>query len=89
MYSREELVNILKSGIVRVVFTKANGEERIMLATLVQDYIPQPEQLIGEANNPKRVISVVSQENIRVYDTEVKAWRSFRVDSVKEIKVNA
>ena len=81
MYSRDELVNLLHNGIVRVVFSKVNGEERVMLATLVANNIPTPE-------NPPIPGRKLSEETIRCFDTEKQAWRSFRVDSVLDVKVN-
>lgn len=84
MYNREELVNILKSGIVRVVFNKADGTERTMFATLVPEYIPQKPVVEGVIVTPRKQ----SEDNIRVFDTEIKAWRSFKISSLIDIRVH-
>lgn len=73
--TREDLVDRLKQSLVTVKFTKADGSERTMNCTLKLDNIP-------EDQHPKRVIE---SDRIRVFDTDVGAWRSFNFGSVKTI----
>lgn len=72
---------------LRIVFTKKDGTERTMRATLVESRIPldkQPKSTgVEEEANSKTVGSAV-----RVFDTEVQEWRSFRWDSIKEVQFN-
>ena len=74
-YNRNELLTELRKRDCRVIFKKANGEERDMLCTLREDAIPQQ---FSDKNDSKEY----SQETIRVIDTASGEWRSFRVDSV-------
>ena len=61
---------------VRVTFTKVDGSERIMLCTLNESKIP-------ESKRPKTEASSSSTgSTVRVFDTEIGEWRSFRLDSV-------
>lgn len=79
--TREQILNLLKtvdSGI-EVIFTKADGSERTMKATLFPSLLPITE---SKEDKPTRK---VSDETIVAYDLEKQAWRSFRVDSVIEI----
>ena len=79
MKKREILVEGLKRNLMKVVFTKANGEERIMNCTLHDSVLPeQPISGIKKKEN-KEVLSV--------WDVDANGWRSFRMDSIKEVKV--
>lgn len=64
---------------VRIVFTKADGTERRMLATLCPSLIPTTE---AKEEKPARAAST---ETLGVFDLEKQAWRSFRYDSVLEV----
>lgn len=74
------LRGLLRENVVEVRFTKADGSIRTMLATTNPMYIPNydPE---AKVNNP------YSDEVLKVIDTEISAWRSFRFDSVKDFFV--
>lgn len=76
---REVLVEGLKRNLMKVVFTKVNGEERTMLCTLHESVLPEP--TITESTKK------VNPDTISVWDTENDDWRSFRIDSIKEAKV--
>jgi translation elongation factor EF-G len=77
---REWLKKLLHERVVGVTFTKKDGTERVMQATLSEKYIPQAER--GE---DKSVTRKKSEEALAVWDTEVQGWRSFRWDSVKSV----
>jgi hypothetical protein len=68
-----------------VVFTKKDGTAREMFCTLVEGRIPADKQ-------PKTTESTgttarpFSDDALRVFDTDKQEWRSFRWDSVKEVR---
>lgn len=64
---------------VRIVFTKADGTERVMRCSLNPSLLP--------AATPKesKTARAVSTETLAVYDLENEGWRSFRYDSVIEV----
>ena len=68
------LPDALKAGIVEVSFTKVDGSLRVMRCTTNVDYLPgSPSDSAITGYNP----------NIfKVWDVEVKGWRSFRKDSI-------
>lgn len=72
----------IKSGL-RVTFTKKDGSERKMYCTLVESRIPADKR-------PKSVseseVTSTTGSAVRVFDTEVGEWRSFRWDSVKQVE---
>lgn len=76
---KDNALKSLKNGICKVLFTKANGEDRLMHCTLNESILPEQidiEEVIQKKKpNPNAVA---------VWDTEVGGWRSFRWDSIKE-----
>lgn len=62
-----------------VVFTKKDGTEREMHCTLAESRIATDKQPKGEG-------SETSGSALRVFDTEKQEWRSFRWDSIKEVR---
>lgn len=78
---RKWLVDMLKLGPVKVIFTKKDGSERTMNCTLnsklTEDYEKKTERV--REQNP---------DTCPVYDLEVKGWRSFRYDSVKTVELS-
>lgn len=74
------IVLLLKERNVKITFTKKDGTERTMNCTLNPDVLP-----LMESHQDKRE---KSKENdyIAVYDTDIKAWRSFIIKSVKEFE---
>lgn len=79
--SRDWLRVLLTERTVSLTFTKKNGENRVIQATLNSKLIPNSENSVG--NTKKRKISEEAQP---VYDVEAKGWRSFRWDSISGIE---
>jgi len=74
----------LAYGQVTVTFTKKDGTERVMDCTTSPSLVPQ--EPIVESLEPKRE-KKPNDEFCPVYDLESKAWRSFRWDSIKEVRL--
>ena len=87
MIDKYALKEDLKNGVVTVVFEKTDGTERIMRATLSDLYVPQVEpQMLSEydGNVPKKARQL--NDNVQaVWDIDANDWRSFRLDSVKQL----
>jgi hypothetical protein len=79
LMSREDLLSLLKTRICKVVFTKSDGTERTMYATLQQQYLPEMKQ---DENKPKRSRP---DSCIAVWDLENGGWRSFNIDTVNAV----
>ena len=62
---------------VKITFTKKDGTERVMNCTLDPNVIPLIESVQDKREKNK------DKDYIAVYDTDIKAWRSFIVKSVK------
>lgn len=68
----------LRSNICEVTFTKANGDERTMICTLIPDFLPTREAVTNVG--PQYIDQVV------VWDLEANAWRSFKPSRVINIE---
>jgi hypothetical protein len=73
----------LAFGPVTVTFTKKDGTERVMECTTNTSLIPQ--EPIVESLEPKRE-KKPNDEICPVYDLESKHWKSFRWDSIKQVR---
>jgi hypothetical protein len=77
-------LGLLKDGDTKdlcVTFTKKDGTERKMFCTLAESRIPSDKLPKGEGT-----VSQTSGSAVRVFDTEVGEWRSFRWDSVTKVE---
>lgn len=72
---KEHIANLLRRGIVNVLFLKKDGSKRNMVCTLKEEFIPTEK-------HPKGSNKVENEEVVAVFDTEKNDWRSFRYDSV-------
>lgn len=77
---RKWIVEMLRMGPVKVIFTKSDGSERIMNCTLKSELAEEYER---KTEREKKVNIDVCP----VYDLDAKGWRSFRYDSVKAVEL--
>ena len=73
---RDTLIKNLQQKVMRVTFTKVNGEERVMDCTL-QEYM-LPETVDSNRKQNEAVFPV--------FDINKGEWRSFRMDSITKIE---
>ena len=77
MMTKSELIEMLHNFDMTVKFQKKDGSERTMICTLADDVIP-------EEATPKGTGSKLPEDSdqIRVFDLEKEAWRSFNYSTV-------
>ena len=78
--AKQDLLESLKQGIAKVTFTKLDGSDRVLNCTLMDGVIPAH---VTEAK--KLPIDVSNANALTVFDVDIKQWRAFRFDSVKEV----
>ena len=78
--TKGEVVRLLRGHLCSVLFTKANGETRKMICTLQEKYLPPMETTVEQRETTNNTA-------VPCWDIEKEAWRSFRVDSVRELHV--
>lgn len=76
---REWLTGLLAERPVELSFEKKDGSIREMKATLKKDLVVEYEKKTDKEK-------VVNEEVLPVFDLDKQEWRSFRLDSLKEIK---
>ena len=74
---RDTLIKNLQKNTMRITFTKVNGDERIMDCTLLEHLVPET-----NPDNRKENETVLP-----VWDINKAEWRSFRLDSVTDVKI--
>ena len=72
----------LAFGPVTVTFTKKDGTERVMKCTTNPTYIMFKDPAILESKKERKV----NEDVMPVYDMESSAWKSFRWDSIKQVR---
>jgi hypothetical protein len=75
----------LKFGPVTVTFIKKDGSERVMNCTTNEELVPKEPESTIELPKVKRE-KKPNDDVMPVYDLEAKAWKSFRWDSVKQVR---
>ena len=66
---------------VTVTFTKQDGTERVMNCTLKSELLPEAKPL-AEGKTPRKE----STTSIRVFDNDLKDWRSFTTKNVTRVE---
>lgn len=86
MIDKYALKEQLKNGVVTVTFEKKDGTERTMRATLSDLYVPQ---VLAEYDDqqPAPAQRKLNDSVQSVWDIDENGWRSFRLDSVKNILI--
>lgn len=75
---RKWLIGVLKERPVDIKFEKKDGSIREMKATLKSDMVISYEKKTDKEK-------VVNEEVLAVFDLDKDQWRSFRLDSLKEV----
>jgi len=76
---RKWLIGLLKERPVELKFEKKDGSIRDITATLKEDLVIPYEKKTEK-------VKVINEDILPVFDVAKQEWRSFRLDSIKEIK---
>lgn len=79
---RQTIINLMEQGTVEVVFTKKNGDQRVLFGTLVTELIEKKLPVVGT----KGIFPTVNLETVVCFDVAKEDWRSFRIDSIKTVR---
>ncbi len=81
---KETLIQELKNSTAIITFVKKDGGERKMVCTLDIEQMPKIEPKPSVESDKKPRAS--NPEVLPVFDIEAQAWRSFRLDSIKNVE---
>lgn len=79
--TKNEIVELMKTQIVEVVFEKVDGTLRTMDATLCDTIIPEQPAKSEDVNRNRKPNEAVQV----VWDAAIQEWRTFRWASVKRV----
>ena len=82
--TRQELLDLLRDKIVSITFDKLNGDERTMRCTLIPEVLPKADK---EDKLSQTRVRNLEDAVFVVWSLEANAWRSFRYDRLKSVKV--
>jgi hypothetical protein len=82
LYLRDTLLKDLRSNIIEVHFTKADGSNRVMRCTLIKEMLPESYRLNLSEQSEEKTFHKENTDVIAVWDVNENGWRSFRIDSV-------
>jgi len=77
--TKDGIVDELQDNIAVFTFRKKDGTIREMVATLAEKLIPEDMQ--PKSDKPIKE----NNEVVRVFDTVIQQWRSFRIDSLLSV----
>jgi hypothetical protein len=75
---KQELTQHLVNGVATVKFTKKDGSERTIRATLDPSLMTEVPANLAETID-------VTKNSLAVYDVDAQGWRSFRWESVQSV----
>jgi hypothetical protein len=78
---KKMITNALHGMVVELTFTKKDGTERVMNCTLNEEHLP-----VTEAKEETKERKT-NDDVLAVYDVDAEGWRSFRWDSLIQIRL--
>lgn len=81
LYTKEQIREAARAGVITVKFTKKDGTLREMRCSLQEKYLPP-------LMNDTEVATKDNPDVLAVWDIEFHGWRSFRVDSVMSMAIS-
>lgn len=79
--TKSQIDDLLRVFDLRVVFTKVDGSDRIMMCTRDPSLIPiSPMKKDGPPKPP-------NDNLLHVYDVDSSGWRSIKVDTIKNVEL--
>lgn len=84
-------IDLLRSNVVRIAYTKKNGDYRPMYITRNADIISQfdtsekAEQYVSELDLEAKVQQAITSGSIRVFDLTINEYRSYKPEGLLEV----
>lgn len=78
---KSKINKVLRTSVQAVEFVKADGTTRHMRCTLMEDYLPNGDDVTKVPKNARND----NREVIACWDVDAKGWRSFRIDRMVDM----
>jgi hypothetical protein len=79
MWTKQSVAELARGNVILVTFTKSDGTERIMVCSLMDQYLPP---IMEDAE----VITKDNPNVLAVMDLQARSWRSFRINSIIKVE---
>jgi hypothetical protein len=79
MWTKQSVAELARENVIRVTFTKSDGTERVMVCSLMDQYLPP---IMEDAET----ITKDNQNVLAVMDLQARSWRSFRINSIIKVE---
>ena len=79
MWTKQSVAKLARENVIRVTFTKSDGTERIMVCSLMDQYLPPIMEDV-------EMITKDNQNVLAVMDLQARSWRSFRINSIIKVE---
>lgn len=79
IWTKQSVSELARGNVIRVTFTKSDGTERVMVCSLLEQYLPA--LMTGSELTTKDNPDVLA-----VMDLEARGWRSFRINSIINVE---
>jgi len=79
MWTKQSVAELARENVIRVTFTKSDGTERIMVCSLMDQYLPP---IMEDAET----ITKDNPNVLAVMDLQARSWRSFRINSIIKVE---
>lgn len=81
VFNTDQVLSLLRNAKVDIVFTKADGSDRLMKATLMDVFMP------GLNGSSESNAQDNTSSTLIVWDLDEQAFRSFKISSLKSIRI--
>ncbi len=72
--NKSNIFEVVSKGVADILYTKKDGTERVIKATLLESVVPTVEQ-------PK----TLPDTHINIFDVEKTQWRTLIIDQIKSV----
>ena len=79
MWTKQSVAELARENVIRVTFTKSDGTERVMVCSLMDQYLPP---IMEDAET----ITKDNPNVLAVMDLQARGWRSFRINSILKVE---
>lgn len=83
---RDQIVSQLKQNKVKVVFTKVDGSQSEMIATLKPELLPVREVVETKEVAPKKERKV-NPDTLTLFNVDKQSWRSVKYDLIEKFEI--
>jgi hypothetical protein len=79
LWTKQSVSELARENVIRVTFTKSDGTERVMVCSLMDQYLPP---IMEDAET----ITKDNPNVLAVMDLQARGWRSFRINSILKVE---